>query len=367
MFIRVLPLILLFAFTCQCSEWHNLLTEKSSLGRGCHSCVGGYFESLDGFLAYTGDEQMPLRLWQNGAWHDVKSSNVEPMPPSRDWGIAAANSQRYLYVYGGQRQHGGVNGTTRIDFGDLWQFGPVVDSDASGARWTKLYDDDGGVSLPAARWAANLAFVGDSLFLFGGNGRDRSRDDSVWRFDVERRQWTRMVGAADGDSDSDDEQRPRQSCCAGVGAYERSMFLFGGNQAHGDSNRLYRMNYLNATHVRWALLPLRYPAPPRRYLAGASSGATAAFGFGGTGTDGFGKEITFGDVYTLSMDLVVESSDDIERAWRQVAGNNGGAPSKQHPVGRKSPYFFVDTQSNVNMLNGYWYSHIALDDGWQLR
>jgi len=237
------------------------------------------------------------RFWQ---WHrlDACGYDVEqqpqPMaeaPKARFLHRAACLAGRWLYVFGGQGQHG--------EFDDLW----VLDKDRAlhDDAWTHVQTHEPG---PEQRQSATLTAVGQVLLMFGGRqGESRFMNDT-WLFDTTTCSW-RCV------SSSDDNWLPQQNSTGtkpcprwahSAVQFDNRVLVFGGSapgRCFGD------LHWFDMDTLRWsAQEPTASKAPSERSGHCACAVGNSMYIFGGNTTKASFNDLWDYDVPSCEWRLV---------------------------------------------------------------
>ena len=167
--------------------------------------------------------------------------------PGVRYGSMNAADDQMLYVCGGFADDG--------DHIDVWSW------DLAAERWTMLSaDGDGGA--PRARYCAAMVCHQRALWMFGGRSRRHAKDNfsDTWRFDLDRRQWEQIEGAAAEHRYDGGAPRIAYHAKAASAMLGERWFVWGGEGLHGHVSDMW---YFDFTAAKWSQVAAARDDDPR--------------------------------------------------------------------------------------------------------
>ncbi|KAJ1624058.1 hypothetical protein T492DRAFT_882564 [Pavlovales sp. CCMP2436] len=300
---------------------------------GCAAKVSTRFAELKGFLA------LPSKGagWreQYKQWHALSSLSWSHCPPAagsaqpsaRSLHIAAAVSADRAYVFGGYNAYNEV-------LRDLWML--RCDAPATGtASWELVAPTS--EHTPIARIAATLSPVSLSdsvhsvgLLLFGGDDGESFLDD-VWFFDTRTAAWTMLLPHTAQAADASVRPDGRAGHSAITRNSSSEVVIIGGvTEDEGILNNV--LSFSMCTR-KWTRHECAGVSPIPRSGHAACRMAESMYVFGGESNDD-----SLNDLREYALDT---------RAWTQVVGAGGSAPSPRSghsliSIGNRLVVFFGD-------------------------
>lgn len=165
-----------------------------------------YDEAMYVYGGYTEEKVYSDELWKIELkygelhWELVQCDS----PPRGRAGHSAILYQDSMYIYGGEDSNGTV-------LSDLWRY------DFLTASWVRVYDYKAckarGVPVPDGRQGhAAVYWADEGMWIWGGMGQDIDFLQDMWRFDLQKEEWTQIYQNAEDagyDLDSEDIPAPR--------------------------------------------------------------------------------------------------------------------------------------------------------------
>jgi hypothetical protein len=189
----------------------------------------------------------------DGAWTELPHVGRAGYSGSAAWpglryGCMSASSDDAIYVCGGFSDDG--------DHIDIWRFDPAV------AAWSLLKGDDHGMELPIPRYCAVLAHFNDRLILFGGRSRryPKLNFNDLWTFDLASLRWECILPNREPHEYNAGASFPGYHAKCASAVLGDSLYMWGGEGLHGHVSDFWR---LNLAALRWEFLQAAREDDPR--------------------------------------------------------------------------------------------------------
>jgi N-acetylneuraminic acid mutarotase len=207
---------------------------------------------------------------------------------------------------------------------------PINDAEKFSTHTLEWYFVEQGYT-PARHGHSAVAYL-DSIYVFGGDGKDDRRLNAIHKFDVETLLWTKIIATG---------TQPEPRCGHSAVVWRDVMIIFGGRDGRSHFGDLYALHFRDSS---WQKIETTGALVKRRYRHSAVAYGNFMYIFGGE-TGGEGTAV-YGDFYEF---------DILNKCWREIqtAGTKPSARSGHTAVvfkgnmylfgGRnKTPQYFRD-------------------------